>query len=179
MRALVFLLAGSLLICAACSHEGPKWESERVATINIRDSNFALIRAIQSRSEVDALLGCLENAKRVGDSRTPHSWTHKIDIARDRWLYDAASGEFTVFMTQPTVLRVRRFPWGNDKPTQEYASFAQQDGATAPVGSFSKGSRALWHVGPSGERLGMVRRCQERGGLLGALRRAKSCLHQR
>jgi hypothetical protein len=108
MKASILLVVGALLICTGCESDGPKWRSERVTAIDIRDSDFKLLRSVQDRAEVNDLLACLEQAKKIGDSRAPHNWTHKIDIAGSgRWLYDASSGEFTVLSKAVTpVYRV-------------------------------------------------------------------------
>ena len=93
----VLLFAIALLASSGCESNAPKWKSELVTSITIRDSHLGLLRTVQDRSEIDELLACLESAKRVGDSRGPHGLTHTIDIGGyGRWLYDSSSGEFTV-----------------------------------------------------------------------------------
>ena len=97
MKAGLLILAGALLASSGCESDAPRWKSERVTSIAIRDSHLELLRTVKDRAEIDQLLACLESAKRVGDSRGPHHWTHVIDIAGyGRWLYDSSSGEFSV-----------------------------------------------------------------------------------
>ena len=92
------------LVAVAIARGGPKMSP--VASISIRDSKFAVVRAIQEPSDIDTLLSCLRRAKRCGVSGDWQAFPYKIDVDR-RWLYDPDRGEFMLLSkTEQPVYRL-------------------------------------------------------------------------
>jgi serine/threonine-protein kinase len=52
----------------------------------------------------------------------------------------------------------RRYPWGRAEPGPSRANYDNREGGTVPVGARPGRRLAVWHPGPRGQRLGVVRR---------------------
>lgn len=93
----VFLfLAGGAGIYAA----GPSWIAGHTTEVQVRNNQFALVRTVSGRSEIEELAGCLRRAARVGEIRDAFKWSHKFYIAGEKpekgsWLYESGAGDFT------------------------------------------------------------------------------------
>lgn len=81
-------------------HAKPAWKAGSISRLEIRDQAFVVTRTISAGAELEALVAGMRAAKEVVSAREGHAWTHKLDFdggeqESGRWLYDAASGEFT------------------------------------------------------------------------------------
>jgi hypothetical protein len=103
VRTLFIVVTASLATRAAA---GPSWAPGEIKSVRVLDTDFAVVRVVTERSELDALGSWLARAEAV-ERRTGKRWTHKLDIDAPRggrWLYDAAAGEFTVLSAKKTAV---------------------------------------------------------------------------
>jgi hypothetical protein len=129
---LPFAILAILLASLNLSLAGPAFDRKSIPEIKIRNANFDLVNTIKDKSEISEIIDCLSRASKIGDtSSITRKHTHKID-AKDRWLYDDASGDFTVLsksvtpvfqVTEKDKLRIRSFLKTNS---------AEQDAAANP-----------------------------------------------
>jgi hypothetical protein len=113
LTALVF---SAVAVCVVTSrHHGPAWTSGNLNAVRVLDADFKVVRVVTGRAELDAFAACFHRADEVAPSSSGRAWTHKLDIdgpGGGRWLYDAASGEFT-------VLSMNRAPMYRLKPADK------------------------------------------------------------
>ena len=79
----------------------PTWKAGSISQLEIRDQAFVVMQTITASAELEALVAGMRAAIEVASAREGHLWTHKLDFdgagqESGRWLYDAASGEFTL-----------------------------------------------------------------------------------